>query len=84
MTSEVAHVMQGPWFAGTVDEAFALSAKEHKPVFLYWGAVWCPPCNEIKSEVFSKTRFDELMEPFIPVYLDGDTEAAQVWGVNSK
>lgn len=71
---------EGPWFSGTVDEAFEKSKKENKPVFLYWGAVWCPPCAEIKAEVFSKQRFQELMQLAIPVYLDGDSTAAQIWG----
>ncbi len=78
-------VMQGQpqpevWFKGPPEQAFAKAKAENKLVFLYWGAVWCPPCNELKSEVFSKPRFAELMKDFIPVYLDGDTEEAQVWG----
>ncbi len=68
------------WFSGTVDAAFAKARAEKSLVFLYWGAVWCPPCNELKANVFSKPRFAELMKNFVPVYLDGDTEEAQVWG----
>jgi protein disulfide-isomerase len=68
------------WFQGTVEEAFQKALSEKKLVFLYWGAVWCPPCNELKANVFSKPKFAELMKSFIPVYLDGDTEEAQSWG----
>lgn len=68
------------WFEGNVDEAFQLAKKDKKMVFLYWGAVWCPPCNELKQQVFAQPRFAELMTNFVPVYLDGDTEAAQIWG----
>jgi len=68
------------WFKGSVEEAFKAAQKDKKMVFLYWGAIWCPPCNELKTQVFSKPRFAELMTNFIPVYLDGDTDAAQVWG----
>ncbi len=68
------------WFKGNVDEAFKIAKKDKKMVFLYWGAVWCPPCNELKQQIFSKPRFAELMTNFVPVYLDGDTEAAQIWG----
>jgi protein disulfide-isomerase len=79
------HALQGQpqpevWFQGAPEQAFAQAKAENKLLFVYWGAVWCPPCNELKSEVFSKPRFAELMKNFIPVYLDGDTDQAQVWG----
>lgn len=77
--SEKAYHMDEVWFKGEVDSAFAQATKEDKLVFLYWGAVWCPPCNELKDQVFSKPEFKEMMEPFVPVYLDGDTERAQIW-----
>jgi len=32
------------WFDGSIDQAFALARAQDKPLFLYWGAVWCPPC----------------------------------------
>ncbi len=69
-----------PWFNGSVDDAFALAKKENRSVFLYWGAVWCPPCNYLKSQVFDAPRFAEVMQPTVAVYLDGDSEAAQEWG----
>ncbi|MFW7379479.1 MAG: thioredoxin family protein [Oligoflexus sp.] len=69
-----------PWFQGSVEEAFTASKTSGKPVFLYWGAVWCPPCNELKSQVFSHPEFPELMQSLIPVYLDGDEPSAQIWG----
>lgn len=72
------------WFKGGIEKAFEDSQKLKKPVFLYWGAVWCPPCNELKSEVFSKPKFSKLLDSVIPVYLDGDTETAQKWGEQLK
>jgi thiol-disulfide isomerase/thioredoxin len=68
------------WFDGSVEEAFAFSQAENRPLFLYWGAVWCPPCVEIRSTVFRSQRFIALSRLFVPVYLDGDTERAQDWG----
>jgi len=69
-----------PWFDGSVEEAFALARAEDRPLFLYWGAVWCPPCVEIRNTVFKSPQFIAQTRLFIPVYLDGDTERAQTWG----
>ncbi len=68
------------WFDGDVDAAFVAARKADKPVFLYWGAEWCPPCAQIKTTIFSKREFQERSRLFVPVYLDGDTPSAQKHG----
>ncbi len=68
------------WYPGSVDEAFAVARQQKKPVFLYWGAVWCPPCNQLKATLFKNPAFIRKTRLFVPVYLDGDTEAAQKLG----
>jgi thiol-disulfide isomerase/thioredoxin len=68
------------WFEGDVNAAFAKAAAEGKPVFLYWGAVWCPPCHELKATVFTRPEFIEKLKLFVPVYIDGDAPGAQKWG----
>lgn len=68
------------WFKGSLDAAFAQARAEHKPVFLYWGASWCPPCHELKATVFSRPDFIEKSRLLVPVYLDGDDPGAQKWG----
>ena len=68
------------WFAGSVDEAFAAATAQHKLVFLYWGAVWCPPCHDLKAHVFSRRDFQDKLRQFVPVYLDGDAPGAQRTG----
>src|SRR4051812_8362231 len=40
-----------------VDAAFARAKRENKPLFLYWGAAWCPPCNQLKATVFNRADF---------------------------
>jgi thiol-disulfide isomerase/thioredoxin len=60
-----------------VDKAFALGKKLGKPVFLYWGAVWCPPCNQVKATLFPRSDFVERSRAFVPVYVDGDKPGAQ-------
>lgn len=68
------------WFDGTVDEAFAVARESGKPIYLYWGAVWCPPCHAIAATIFKSPEFIERSRLFVPVYLDGDTANAQAYG----
>ena len=65
------------WEKGDVDAAFAAAKSSNKPVFLYWGAVWCPPCNQVKATIFNRQDFIDRSRFFVPVYLDGDTRSAQ-------
>jgi thiol-disulfide isomerase/thioredoxin len=76
-----AHAVPGiDWFAGDVDAAFAAARAAGKPLFLFWGAEWCPPCAQIKSTIFNTREFQERSRLFVPVYLDGDTPSAQRQG----
>jgi protein disulfide-isomerase len=68
------------WFKGDVDAAFNSAQASSKPVLLYWGAQWCPPCKQLKSAVFSRPDFIEKSKLFVAVYLDGDLPDAQKWG----
>src|SRR5262245_42846073 len=68
------------WFNGDVDAAFKAAKASNKPVLLYWGAQWCPPCKQLKSAVFSRPDFIEKSKLFVAVYLDGDLPDAQKWG----
>ncbi|MES2071963.1 MAG: thioredoxin fold domain-containing protein [Pseudomonadota bacterium] len=67
-----------------VDAAFARAKASNKPLFLYWGAVWCPPCNQVKATIFNRQDFIDRSRHFIPVYLDGDTPGAQKLGARFK
>ncbi|MBV8466783.1 MAG: thioredoxin family protein [Burkholderiales bacterium] len=72
------------WQQGDVPGAFAKARAENKPVFLYWGAGWCPPCNQVKATIFNQQSFIERSKLFVPVYLDGDSDDAQKWGEHFK
>ena len=67
-----------------VEAAFALAKAEAKPVFVYWGAKWCPPCNQVKATLFNRQDFIERSRAFVPVYVDGDSPGAQKLGSRFK
>ncbi len=67
-----------------VDAAFRLARAEAKPVFVYWGAEWCPPCNQVKATIFNRQDFIERSRAFVPVYIDGDSPGAQKLGARFR
>ena len=67
-----------------VDAAFAEAHAAGKPLFLYWGAVWCPPCNQVKATVFNRADFIARTRAFVPVYVDGDHPGAQKLGARFR
>ena len=68
------------WHAGDVDSAFAAARAARKPVLLYWGVDWCPPCSRLRATVFRSPEFVERTRLFIAVNLDGDAPGAQRLG----
>lgn len=67
-----------------IDSAFARAKADKKPVFLFWTAQWCPPCNHVKSMVFTRDDFIAKSRSFVPVYVDGDTPSGQALGQRFK
>lgn len=72
------------WQKGDVAAAFAQARASDKPLFLYWGANWCPPCNQVKATIFNRQEFIERSRAFIPVYIDGDSPGAQKLGAQFR
>jgi thioredoxin-related protein len=67
-----------------IERAFALARAEARPVLLYWGAKWCPPCNQLKATLFNRADFIERSRHFVAVNLDGDLPGAQKLGGRFK
>jgi hypothetical protein len=65
------------WLGGSLAEAQAWSRAQQRPLFLYWGAVWCPPCNRVKSEIFAREEFVARSSSVLCYHLDGDSAGAQ-------
>lgn len=63
--------------AGELEAAFALARSQQRSLFLYWGAVWCPPCNRVKAEIFARDEFIRRSASVVCCHLDGDTPGAQ-------
>jgi thiol-disulfide isomerase/thioredoxin len=72
------------WQSGDLGAAFGLAASVGRPLFLYWGAGWCPPCNRVKADVFSQPAFAQLMRNLLPFWLDGDAPGAQALAAQYK
>jgi thioredoxin-related protein len=73
-----------PTTMAEVDAAFDSAQAKGQPVFLFWTASWCPPCNQVKSTVFTREEFITRTRSFVPLYIDGDTPGGQAIGKRFK
>ncbi len=67
-----------------IERAFAQAKAQNKPLLLYWGATWCPPCNQLKATLFNSQDFAIQARDFVAVHVDGDRPGAQKLGARFK
>lgn len=72
------------WQSGDLGAAFALAESVGRPLFLYWGAGWCPPCNRVKADLFGRAGFAQRMRGLLAFHLDGDSPGAQALAARYK
>ena len=72
------------WFEGGFDAALDAARAAGRPLFLYWGAVWCPPCNRVKYEIFGRDDFSAKLQSMVAFQLDGDSPHAQAMAARLK
>ena len=63
------------WLDGDMANALALASEQGKPVFAYWGAEWCPYCNQLQATVFRREEFIALSHQFVAVDMSNGNSA---------
>ena len=74
----------------TIDDGLRVADREGKPILVLYTAVWCPPCQRLKKEVFKDPEVADYLErEYVLVKVDlsnqgsPNTQVAAEYGVES-
>ncbi len=72
-------------FAPDLDTALVTAEQENKPVFLAFGATWCPVCREMEEKTLLEEPVQALAGDFVWVKIDIDRQVslAREWQVEA-
>jgi thiol-disulfide isomerase/thioredoxin len=65
-----------------IDKAFKTAKQKNKPLLIDFFGIWCPPCNQMDSAVFSSKEFKKQSKSFVLVKVDADDSTS--WDLKSK
>lgn len=75
-----------PEFVTSYRDAMNHARKTGKPAIIIFSASWCPPCIEMKEDVYPSRKVKAFHNQFVWVYLDRDDpsndEIAEKFSVN--
>jgi thiol:disulfide interchange protein len=61
-----------------LDAAKAESRKTGRPIFAYFTADWCPPCQEMKGTTFADPEVKRALEAYVRLKIDADRQPSVV------
>lgn len=73
--SQPTHLAKGNLrFVDGYRQGYAASARENKPMLLFFTASWCGYCRQMADEAFTNPQVVSLSHNFVCVLIDADTE----------